>query len=239
MINTLQKLILGNYDKIKVRPEIEEKIEDIDLVIKYTDHGDEFLVVRSNGKYYEYGWWQNRYGHPDYADLDKPWAENYYIRKPKLYFKEDYRHALSNELCRRKDYYITGEQYYNCPRKEYSRETAQYNFSMYLKEMQRAIESGITYHEDDDKDVLVKYLEVNDIKTEDNLNKLEEIKFSSRIDGADGIAGKREIGCAICGDTIDFIFYKGKSRHWRKTKRTYRHDRFGFSIFTLNMKQFK
>lgn len=238
MINTLQNLILGNYDKIKVIPEIEEKIEDIDLMIKYTNYGDEYLVVRSNGKYYEYGWWQARIGHPDYEALDKPWTDRYYIRKPKLYFKYDKKCELSNDIYWLFTEYIH-DRILNRPLRKYSKERAQSDFDYYLWRMKEYTESGIIYHNDDDENEVIRYLEVNDIKTEDNLAKLEEIKFNSRIDGADGIAGKREIGCTVSGDTIDFIFYKGEPVHWRKTKRKYHHDRFGFSVFTLDMKQFK
>lgn len=238
MINTLQNLILGNYDKIKVRTEIEEKIEDIDLAIKYTDHGDEFLVIRSNGKYYEYGWWQHRPGHPDYKDLDKPYYANCYIRKPKLYFKEDHKYTLSNSLYWKMDTYIR-DRMTDRIMKKISTSSAQIDFEIYLECMEEAMNSGITYHKEKDKETLIKYLEINEIKTRDNLDRLDKIKFTSRIDGADGIAGKREIGDQIHGDKIDFIFYKGKPVHWRKTKRRYTHDEWGFSMFSMSLKQFK
>lgn len=240
MENTLNNLILGNWGGIRLKAEIDEKLEDIDLVIKYNDHGDEFLVVRSNGNYYEYGWWLNRKFQPEYDEVINSQGNCGFVRKPKLFHKFDNRCEFSNEIywefnrCFEDSYkYIKGY-------KQHSTEDAQRRFDRFIEYMHREVESAdIVYDNNDYKEKLVRYLEKHDISIEENIDKIEQVKWDNRINGADGIAGKKECDSYIYGDKIEFIFYKGKPLSWRKTKRRYRTDDFGFSTFSMSLDQFK
>lgn len=241
MKNTLENLILGNWGGIRLRAEIEEKLEDIDLIIKYNDHGDDFLVIRSNGKYYEYGYWLNRKFQPEYDVIISSQRDYGFIRKPKLFCAFDKNCILANKI-----YFDMKHRFYETEwmrsdfiRKEYDQSYAQYSFDKFIEYMGEVYDKGIIYHQEDIRRDAEKYLETNGILTQENINKLDEVKWTSRIDEVDGIAGKKECDTYISGDKIEFIFYKGKPLHWRKTKRRYYRDDWGFSIFGMSLDQFK
>lgn len=240
MKNTLDNLILGNWGGIRLKAEIDEKLEDIDLVIKYNDHGDDFLVVRSNGKYYEYGWWLNRNDQPEYDEVINSQKDCGFVRKPKLFHKFDNRCEFSNECCWEFNRCFEDSYNYIKGYKQHSTKDAQRRFDRFIEYMHRVVEpADVVYYKDDYKNNLKRYLEKHDILTEENIEKMENVKWNNQIDGADGIAGKREIVSYISGDKIEFIFYKGKPLHWKKTKRKYSRDYFGFSTFSMSLDQFK
>lgn len=240
MKHTIENLILGNWGGIRLRAEIEEKLEDIDLVIKYNDHGDDFLVIRSNGKYYEYGYWLNRNFQPEYDEVINSQRDYGFIRKPKLFHKFDKNCEFSNKIYWECNLCFEDSYRYIKEARRHSTENAQRRFNRFIEFMHREVESaGIVYDKNDYIRDLKYYLEKHDILTEENITKLENVKWDNRIEGADGIAGKKEIDEYISGDKIDFIFYNGKPLHWRKTKRKYYRDRFGFSTFRMPLDQFK
>ena len=81
--------VLYGWDGANVLPEIEENPEDISVVVKYCDHGDEFLVIKTReGKTYEYGCYENR----PYGSLET------FVRKPHLYKQFDECSAISNKI---------------------------------------------------------------------------------------------------------------------------------------------
>ena len=45
MDNILSKIILRNWGGINVTADIDEKLKDIKVAVKYSDHGDDFLPM--------------------------------------------------------------------------------------------------------------------------------------------------------------------------------------------------
>ena len=81
MSKSLEGIILKNWRSNDVIVELDESIDDIELAMKYEDHGDEFLLVRTNGVYYEYGWFLNRPGYPDYGSYEFKHSKRF-VKKP-------------------------------------------------------------------------------------------------------------------------------------------------------------
>ena len=76
--------------------------------------------------------------------------------------------------------------------------------------------------------------------TEENIVKLENVKWDSKINGSDGIAGKRLYKCDnLRGDSIKFIYYKGKERDLSKVRMKWDSDDWGTEVFSLSLNQFK
>ena len=245
MKNTLENLILGNWGGITLKAEIEEKMEDIDLAIKYNDHGDQFLVVRSNGEYYEYGYYLNGRWYYDYNTVINNSKNDYgFIRKPKLFCAVDEYSSLANEIYFyvEREFYNTGMFINKTIKKEYSKGYAQLVFDDFIEYMDTVHKKKIIYDigKYNYRQKVEKYLECNEILTQENIVKLDAVKWDSKVNGIDGITGKRKCGDYIIWDKIEFIYHKGKPVHWRKTKRRYTDDdEWGFRQFTMSLKQFK
>lgn len=249
MENIKNEIILGNYGGIRVNASIDEKLEDVKLMIKYSDHGDDFLIVKTEDGIYEYGWYLNRRPYPDYDELIKQqYYKDWFIRMPELYYAFDKNCRLSNEIFweihSHKGFWgyntkrFVGDFYE--PFKEESETYAQIKFDRFIEFMDEVSERGITYNKSEEKKHLKNYLECNNILTEGNIKKLDAIKWSSRINGADGIAGKRTYDFdRVDGDSISFIYYKGKFRDLNKVKMKHFDDSWGFEMFDLSLKQFK
>ena len=102
MKKDLSNVILNNWGGISVKADIDEKMEDIVLAIKYEDHGDDFLLIKTKDGTYEYGWWLNRERdfYPKYDELYDgiyDWTK-LFIRRPYLFYRFDYECKLSNEI---------------------------------------------------------------------------------------------------------------------------------------------
>lgn len=55
MEKKLDGIILEDYRGVSALVELEESIDDIELAIKYTDYGEDFLLVKTNDHVYRYG----------------------------------------------------------------------------------------------------------------------------------------------------------------------------------------
>lgn len=241
--NILNEIILGNWGGIKLNAKIDEELKDVKLMIKYSDHGDEFLIVKTENEIYEYGWWLNRKWQPEYDDLIKS-QENYgFIRKPELFYAFDNRCEFSNKICWMKGKCFEDSYNYVKGYKQHSIEDAQRRFDRFIEYMHREIESaGIWYDLErySYRRDLERYLKKHDILTEENIAKLDNVKWSSEINGSDGLAGKKlYYGDRLYGDEIEFIYHKGKFLDLNKVKMKHSLDDWHYERFDLSLKQFK
>ena len=246
MSKLFENEILNNYGGFTVLADVEEAKDDVNLAIKYNDHGDDFIFVRTkDGKTFKYGLFVTRNGYPDYWQLDQSWCQNYFVRKPKMYLKWDERSGLANEM----HFYIESELFERDRflgihgdkiKKEYSKDYAQRVFEGLLKYVEKQKSKGIHFNKNNSKNDILRYLDVNGILTQENTKLLNEAKFDTRINGADGIAGKTEArDDYVSGDSIERIIINGKKKDPSKIsmKRTW--DDYGVDGFCLSLKQFR
>ena len=242
MTNILSETILRNWDGINVIANIDEKLEDIMVAVKYSDHGDDFLFVKTkDGKMYEYGWYICRRDVicPDYDELIKSQDDWGFIRKPELFCAYDKRCVLGNKIYR----FVSGE-FYDYILMQTIRDDpsiAQWKFNYYVKFMGEIYDQRITYHKEEHKEMIRDYLTVNEILTQDNLDKLNGVKFTSGENGIDGTAGKRVryAGNSLEGDRIKFVWYNGKYQDLSKLGINSYYDQGYFERFKLYLGQFK
>lgn len=233
------------YDDMVVDPQVDEEKENIDIAIGYEDHGDNFIFVKTkSGESYIYGWFCNRPGWPDQSDLERTdMFDKDFIRKP-IGFKKDDRFATSNKILFRikNDFHKNDNWGFSDQIKvEFDKFHAQLWFDSFCGWLKEENATGGMYHLDRYKFEVNKYLELNDILTDENLKKLDETPFNSRVNGLDGIAGKIDASNwkAITFDTIKFVFKN--ERFIKKSKvKTHRefYDDFGFPTYSINLSQF-
>lgn len=222
--------------------------EQVIAVVKYSNHGDEFLLVKTEDACYEYGWFCDRNEYPEYSDLES--YNNIFYKKPELYYDEDTHSSASNAICFALDK-ILDRCGFGSPIICRSEESANFAYDTYIYRVKDVYDQGKTvwgyhyghtYHCDYTQEVL-KFLKANNILTEENLAKLEILKKYWRIGEVDGKAGvvKWESDYAIDTDRIDFVWHRGNfiSRKKYKTKRKTYWDEFGDDRrLILKMKQF-
>lgn len=243
MDNILSKTILRDWGGINVVADIDEKIEDIRVAVKYSDHGDDFLFIKTkDGKAYEYGWYIGRRDVfcPDYDRLIESPNNWGFIRKPKLSCAFDAKCSLSNEIYFYVDRTFDNGHHFDIPRID-TPVYAQIKFDGYVRFMDEVYRRGITYHKEKDKDFIERYLKDNNILTEENLNKLHSIRFSSGENGIDGSAGKREryADKILEGDKIEFVWYNGEILKPNDKQVKYYYDHEYFERFRLYINKFK
>lgn len=221
---------LTAWDGYTLKLNLEESEDDIVLKIKYEDHGDEYLLVKTkSGEMFEYGMWVNidnfnRFDHTDW------------IRKTELYCKEDEHCKMSNDRffwCEREMFDSSWYKY-----RIYDKYRAQYIFEMWVHLHDQMYESNIYYKANDYKYKTLSFLEKNGINTEENLKIVETIHFDSKRDGFDGVCGKRKITSNdIYCDSIRYVIYNGK-RVWAKVRKGDTDD-WGCITKILSLNQFK
>lgn len=255
-MKNLNEIALGNYGGIVVKSSIDEKAEDVNLAILYQDHGDDFLVIRTGKKIYKYGWLVNRPFHPSYSDLDKEWNKDKFVRNPRLFYKEDKGCCLSNEMffwfeSQLEPEYGDGFFKHHRTRKESYKEVV-WRLEDIKGTMKTYADRGITYDASYEKEMLLRYLKANDAMTEETMDIVNSIKWDSRIDGFDGIAGKEETDNLILGDSIKFIIHNGQEidpKEWLKSHHddddddyddddNYDYD-YGQEVFVIDINEFK
>ena len=251
MSNILSETILRDWGGVNVIANIDEKLEDIEIAVKYSDHGDDFLFVKTkDGKAYEYGWYIGRRDNvfcPDYDELIKSPNDYNFIRKPKLFCAYDKRRVLSNEIF----WYVerhfvedrTGFWSYRCPYEYDDAYIAQRKLDNYIEFMREVYGRKVTYHKEDDKRKVEYYLEKTGILTQENLDKLNSVKFSSGENGIDGSAGKKKryVDKVLEGDRVEFVWCNGEFRKPSSKQRQIRYyrDREYAERFKLYLNQFK
>ena len=235
---------LNYWNKEIMEVVTDEELKDIDLAIKYHDHGDEFLYIRTYSKeQYVYGYWFDRPGLSEF-DITKNNGESdsSHIRRPILYKKPDVRSEMSNEV-----YWATrsdciGIMDHTMCGPVIAGESAIRRLYNSLDEVKRIITKhpDTMYHLENYKKDFVQFIICNFPESTDKYIKdLDEIKWTSRVNGFDGIAGKRNADNDIYGDGIREILYRGRSFDINKVTYNVSHrDEFGSNTYHLNTNQF-
>lgn len=238
---------LKNWSEAVLKVVTDEELKDIDLVIKYHDHGDEFLYVRTySGEEYKYGYWLDR--NNCWADFDpdlngKEDLKHGFIRRPYLNKKPDHRSELSNKI-----FFTIHDKYTGIVREDTWFERAREitdpagTLDYVLSEIKAVLETNTDvmydFNNNSYKRDIMYYIEKHDLG-EEYIKKVEEIPWSSKIDGIDGIAGKRKADNYLYGDGVREVLYRG--RDFDIDKLSYSHgdiDDWGYVTYVLNTKQF-
>lgn len=239
-----KEITIYNWDGIKLKADADEAPEDIIAAVLYSDHGDDFLVVKTADKIYEYGWWLDRpcYGY-DLLDENTWRNRDEFIKLPKLYGKLDKHSDISNKIyslmkdCLYETTYFMGWRSDDRLKENLAPSTAQWYFDRLYDGLKEYYDTNVVFREWNDRiETITNYLMSNDIMTEENLKKLEDIKIFLRIGAIDGCAGKMDIsGCQyVDGDCLSWIWYKGKQvtkkyhKHGIKVKGYTTYDEFGY-----------
>ena len=249
-----KEVILNNYGGFKLKANIDENPENIIAAVLYDDHGDDFLVIKTDDAVYEYGLFVTRNGFDaralnDENHHERKWLERFFDKFPKLTGPLDYRcektntifRLIENEMC------ITGWFQHDTIKKCSSKYYAQMCFDDVYLGIKEIYKTNIIYHCDSHYyiDRIIEFMKENELETEDNLQKIEDLKTFLRIDCIDGDAGKvnRDLDYEVFGDDIKWIWYRNElitkkfNKHKIKVKSTYDNE-WGVDGFRLNMKQF-
>ena len=247
MDNILSKIILRNWGGINVTADIDEKLKDIKVAVKYSDHGDDFLFVKTkDGNEYEYGWYIDRQDVfcPDYDELIKSPNDYGFIRKPRLIYAYDNKHVLSNEIFLYvKKNFVEDISFgsYRYPYEYDDTYIAQLKLDNYVEFMKDIYGRKITYHKNDDRQEIEYYLKKTGILTQENIDKLNSVRFSSSENEIDGSAGKvkRNVGKVLEGDRVEFVWYNGEFQELNNKQIRHYYDEDYFERFKLYLNQFK
>ena len=234
---------LKNWGGIIVDCVTDEDAGDIDLAIFYHDHGDEFLYVRTYSKeQYEYGYYLNR--KDCWANFDpklngKEDAKNGFIIRPLLYKMPDTNASMNNEVFRIlhndnigiQKWMDFGPQKYN-------------DADSRLRCIFSRLKHTIDIHPDTMydfrryRDNIMTFIEMNDLGDE-YIQMVDSITWTSRINGIDGVSGKKEGRNVLYGDGIYEVLYRGKTFDLEKLSISrLDYDEYGEYRFRLNTKQF-
>lgn len=232
---------LLNHGSIIVDVTTDEEIQDIDLAIKYNDHGDEFLYVRTySGEQYEYGYYLNRFGYPDYSpENEKTNYDGRFIKSPVLFSKPDYNAVLSNEMFRLfhddRDGLQTWMAFGPC---RFSDARRRLTHVLSWADIIIKAHPGVRYDFENHRREALNFIVINELGDEFT-EVMDSIQWTSRINGFDGIAGKKKQDNYLYGDRVLSVLYRG--RNYDLTKLTYSvrsTDDWGFDTYRLNTKQF-
>ncbi len=249
-----KEIVLHNYGGFKLKADIDENPEDIIAAVCYCDHGDDFLVVKTKDAVYEYGLYVTRNGWDARClDDETHHSRQYFLKMPKLTGKFDYRSEMENKIYFYLDGELTEKGGFLQPDKirvYHSRDYAQLSFNKICEKLKEFYDTGVVYHCRVSSHVsdIMRYLEANDILTDENLQRLEDIRTYLREDTIDGTAGKRDMTNRgyFCGDDLNCIYYNGEKvikkyhKHKIKVKSTWTDDEWGPERgFCVDMDQFK
>lgn len=232
---------LNNWGKVIVDATTDEEIGDINLAIKYNDHGDDFLYVRTySGEEYEYGYWFNRRYYPDYdADKNHGESDDIFIKRPILFRHPDETSEFSNEVfsilhsdyCGIQKHMDFGPQKYDDAERRI--EAVLYRISSLTEDKYNHTMYDFTSY----KKEIETFITINELGKE-YLDWLNCIEWTSRINGFDGIAGKMASSNIIVCDMICSVLYRGKNMNIKKLRYSReRDDEWGFVRRIYNTKQ--
>lgn len=180
---------LNAWGNIVVKVITDEDIEDMSWAAVIEDHGDEYLVVKmKDGRAYKYGCFANL--------KDSEYILKNLSKQPEMFRGSDRFASLSNKIYELVHFYIFKKDGFFIDEKikEESKASAQYDFDHLLEKVDGIFDSyadryDCNYHKDD----VIRFLKLNGIDTEENLNKLNETRWDSKTNGIDGYAGKRDL----------------------------------------------
>ena len=228
--------VLKGWKGLDVLPNVEEKVEDIWMLIKYSDHGDDFLIVGTrDGKRYAYGLYKNlRY------------SERYgYLRKPELLKSLDSEAVVSNKIYFEFEHaFKKSHMSFNYDKKYGDKATAQWVFDREIDWISNLAENVDTVFDwNHKKDEILHWLVLNEIDTEENKQKLKDANFDNKIGQYKviGIAGKTDISYAdgVTVDDVDFIVVNKKKIDPKKVLRFDHSDEWGEDSWSLSFKGFR
>lgn len=153
---------LRGWKDLNVLPEVEEKLEDIWLLIKYDDHGDDFLVVGTrDGKLYQYALYENMKYSKYY----------HYVRAPKLYKELDDHANVSNAIFFELErLFKKSHMSFGYDLKLRDKTEAQRRFKQAIDYIVNMSETANAFFDYEREKVDIKnWLKLNEIDTEDNL----------------------------------------------------------------------
>lgn len=226
---------LCSWENLNVLPEVEEKPEDIWLLIKYDDHGDDFLVVGTrDGKLYQYALYENM-----------KYSECYhYVRAPKLYKGLDYYANVSNAIFFELErLFQKSHMSFGYDLKLRDKTEAQRRFKQAIDYIVNMSETATEFFDYERKKVDIKcWLELNEIDTEDNLKILSETAFHNK-EGKNrivGIAGKTDITGRewLSGDDFKLVCVNNKELDPEKVTVEGEYDEWGVVSYGLPIKGF-
>lgn len=233
---------LNNWGKTIVKVVTDEDIWDISLAIKYHDRGDEFLYVRTySGEEYKYGYYLDR--KDCFANFDpdlngKEDVKHGFIRRPFLYKQPDQKSIMSNKVFwLLRNNYSGIQAHMDFGPQKY--DNADSRLSYICDGIKRIIKEhpDTKYEFSRYKEQLMTFIKVNGLG-EDCIQEVNDIPWNSRIDGVDGIAGKKKSSNILYGDGVKEVLYRGKRFDIKKlTYSVIDYDEFGFETYALNTKQ--
>lgn len=233
---------LRNYGGFKVDITTDEEIGDILVAIKYHDHGDEFLFVKTySGEMYEYGYYLDRINCMYEFDITKNSGESEgnFIRRPIMRVDMDTRRRVdaSNKVfkCVYNDTYgmIEWAGY-----KVEKRNSANYIFNNLIDNVKEVIDSNVLYDFRRHRDTAIEFAKLNELG-EDSLRRIGEIKWNNNDDVV-GIAGKRNGSSILYGDGLISVLYRGRNFDINKvTYKRHHTDEWGCQTYSLSTRQFQ
>lgn len=228
--------VLEGWDGCNVEPRIEENPEEIWMLIKYSNHGDEYLVVGTrDGMIYEYGCYVNLKGYD--------WMT--FVRKPVLYRKLDDRAVVSNTIFFELErVFKDSHMSFGYDKKYYDEKRAQWTFDHEMSNMMKmSSESEVFFDFEYCKEDILGWLILNNIATDENIKKLNKTTFHNKIgkNKVIGVSGKMDISKYkdLIVDDVEFIYINGKSVDPRKICAVYSTDEWGYDLRRLCLKGFR
>lgn len=226
--------VLNGWGGFNVTPEVDEKPEDIWMLILYDYHGDDFLMVRTrDGHDYEYGLYEHM----------KDSEFNIYARKPQLYKELDEDAIVANESYFKLDDVFMSSGWGHSYRKYESQKSAQWAFDWalkYIEDLRKTAE--VVFDHEDYKRNIMSWLKENDIATDENIEKLKNTAFHNKVGPLKliGVAGKMdETGYNyVTADNFKIVYVNGKLIDPKKVAFISDRDKWGVDIYQINLKGF-
>lgn len=239
---------LKNWGGVTLNAVTDEDIKDISLVIKYNDHGDEFLYIRTySGEQYTYGYWLNR---KDYLRYDQFNPETNDGRSDEFFIKRPILFRLPDKDCIYKNaaYFAVNNKYMGigtdglslrlkCKNKEDAKRRLCYALKALISEKEVADKDNIYYDFSGIADSIIDFAIYNDLD-ESEWKEIRKQKWDSSVNGFDGVAGKKIASNYIYADAVEEVLYRGKGFDVEKL-RIYvnNEDEWGCETIVLNTKQ--
>ena len=227
--------VLKGWGGCDVELRLDEVPKDIWMLIKYSDHGDEYLVVgTTDKKIFRYGCFANL----------KWYKYMEFIRKPELFRKLDDRGIVSNTIFFELENKLRkSPMSFGYDKKYSSKEYAQYVFDGVICFICRMADTADAFFDyEDRKGNILVWLELNGIANEDNIKKLNDTAFhNKRKDKTIGISGKEDISTreVLVVDDVEFIYINDHLVKPDKVLTNCYTDEWGFDSKRLCLKGFR
>lgn len=233
---------LKDYRGVLVDVTTDEEIGDILVAIKYHDHGDEFLYVKTySGEEYEYGYYLNRCDCCYNFDITKNSGESdgIFIRRPIMFYDMTPRKVVdaSNNVFRIVHDDCHGMTNWMTTLTVEKRSNAECILNTFIRTVENVIESKVYYNFEHHKELVKEFVILNGLG-EEALDRIEKIKWT--IEGLAGIAGKQKgMACRLYMDGIISVLYRGKRFDDKIHLKHEGWDYWGYDRYSLSLRQFQ